>query len=134
MSDLPNWFTELKWSEAKLLPAIVQDHADGAVLMLAWMNPEALAETLRTGKAVFYSRSRGRLWRKGETSGHWQIVKSLRVDCDHDTLLLQVEQIGGIACHTGRRSCFSWQEAGHGGLEAVEPVLKSPDDIYGKGE
>ena len=120
------------WNEAGLAPAIAQDSATGRVLMMAWMNREALAETLKRGEAVYYSRSRSRLWHKGESSGHTQRVERVQLDCDGDALLLHVQQSGGIACHTGRLSCFyrepqgaSWQE--------VEPVLKSAASIYGGG-
>lgn len=132
MSLQPQWLQGLVWTEDGLLPVIAQDAASGEVLMFAWMNPEALAETVRTGDAVYYSRSRKRLWRKGESSGHVQKVREIRVDCDRDVLLLSVEQIGGIACHTGRRSCF-YQRLGDGGWETVSPVLKDPKAIYGDG-
>ncbi|MEQ9566432.1 MAG: phosphoribosyl-AMP cyclohydrolase, partial [Pseudomonadales bacterium] len=98
--------TELKWNDQGLLPAIAQDAKTGEVLMLAWMNPESLSLTLDEGIAVYWSRSRKKLWRKGETSGHTQLVREVRIDCDKDSILLKVEQSGGIACHTGRRSCF----------------------------
>ncbi len=123
------WLDEIKWSEDGLVPAIAQDAATGKVLMFAWMNREALAETLASGKAVYWSRSRGKLWRKGETSGHEQIVKEMRLDCDADVVLMQIEQRGGIACHTGRQSCFykRWQD---GRWVDAEPVLKDPAEIY----
>ena len=120
---------EIKWNDAGLLPAIAQDTATGVVLMVAWMNRDALRETLATNRAVYFSRSRQKLWRKGEESGNHQLVKQIRLDCDGDTLLLSVEQKGGIACHTGRNSCFyrvyngeQWQD--------VDPVLKDPAEIY----
>ncbi|MBI5901388.1 MAG: phosphoribosyl-AMP cyclohydrolase [Rhodocyclales bacterium] len=123
------WLDALKWDEHGLIPAIAQDAVSGEVLMFAWMNRESLALTVQTGNAVYWSRSRGRLWRKGEESGHTQKVVELRADCDSDVLLLKIEQIGGIACHTGRRSCFfnrldaaEWRD--------VEPVLKNPKEIY----
>ncbi len=103
------WLDALAWNDAGLVPAIAQDEKSGEVLMLAWMNREALARTLETGEAVYWSRARQSLWRKGETSGHFQRVKEIRLDCDGDTLLLKVEQVGGIACHTGRRRCFFHQ-------------------------
>ncbi len=124
-----SWLDALKWDEHGLIPAIAQDAASGEVLMFAWMNRESLALTVETRNAVYWSRSRGRLWRKGEESGHTQKVKEVRADCDSDVILLKIEQIGGIACHTGRRSCFfnrldaaEWRD--------VEPVLKNPKEIY----
>lgn len=134
MSDLNNdlpWLDALKWDEAGLIPAIAQEAASGRVLMFAYMNREALQETLRTGEAVYWSRSRARLWRKGEESGHVQKVRALRTDCDGDVLLLLVEQVGGIACHTGRQSCF-FNELRQGRWSPVDPVLKNPKEIYGK--
>ena len=121
---------EPAWNDQGLVSAVVQDAASGEVLMVAWMNREALSETLRRGEAVFWSRSRGQLWHKGERSGHVQRVRELRLDCDGDTLLLKVEQIGGIACHTGRLSCFFRRLEG-GVWRASEPVLKDPERIYG---
>ena len=100
------WLNSLKFNENGLIPAIAQDHQDGAVLMMAWMNRESIQHTLETGEAHYWSRSRSELWHKGATSGHIQKVKTLRYDCDGDTLLLQIEQIGDVACHTGVRSCF----------------------------
>ena len=125
------WLDVLRWDEHGLIPAIAQDAASGEVLMFAWMNRESLALTVETGNAVYWSRSRGRLWRKGEESGHTQKVKELRADCDSDVLLLKIEQIGGIACHTGRRSCF-FQRLEKGKWTTVEPVLKDPHEIYKK--
>jgi phosphoribosyl-AMP cyclohydrolase len=125
-----DWLATLQWDEQGLLPAIAQDHRSGEVLMLAWMNAEALRETLHRGEAVYWSRSRARLWHKGESSGHTQKVREIRTDCDRDTLLLKVEQVGGIACHTGRASCF-FEQLGDGGWRAVTPVLKDPGEIYG---
>ncbi len=124
------WLAQLQWGESGLLPAVAQDAASGEVLMLAWMNREALRQTLETGEAVYWSRSRGRLWRKGEQSGHVQQVHEVRTDCDGDALLLRVTQHGGIACHTGRRSCFFRRFEG-GVWRDVEPVLKDPAAIYG---
>lgn len=115
-----------------LVPAIAQQHDSGEVLMLAWMNREAVTETLRTGAACYWSRSRGRLWRKGESSGHVQRVREILLDCDGDTVLLKVEQIGGIACHTGRRSCFFERLDGER-WQVAAPVLKDPAAIYGGG-
>ncbi len=121
----------ISWSADGLMPAVAQDHKSGRVLMLAWMNRDALAATIREGHAIYWSRSRRRLWRKGEESGHIQRVREIRLDCDNDTLLLIVEQVGGIACHTGRESCF-FQRLEDNRWVAVEPVLKSPKEIYGK--
>lgn len=121
----------VKWDDEGLVPAIAQEKTTGRVLMLAWMNREALAATIRDGKAVYWSRSRGKLWYKGEQSGHVQIVKEIRLDCDNDAILLTVEQRGGIACHTGRASCFFQQLQGDQWV-TVEPVLKSDDEIYAK--
>ena len=120
------------FNEAGLVPAIAQDEQTGQVLMVAWMNEEALRETVATGRAVYFSRSRQRLWRKGEESGHVQHVKELRLDCDGDVLLLSVEQVGGIACHTGRQHCFYRRLDDNGEWIDCEPVLKSPDEIYDK--
>lgn len=127
MSD---WLDQVKWTADGLVPAIVRDHAGGQVLMFAWMNREALAETARTGRAVFWSRSRARLWRKGEQSGHVQNVREIRLDCDGDCILLEVEQVGGIACHTGRNSCF-FRRLERGEWRPVAPVIRDPADIYG---
>jgi phosphoribosyl-AMP cyclohydrolase len=125
-----DWLNMVKWTEEGLVPAIAQDAQDGTVLMVAWMNREALSLTASEGKAVYWSRSRRRLWRKGEESGHEQLVKEIRLDCDNDVVMLQVQQRGGIACHTGRRSCFFQRLEGDRWV-AVEPVLKDPDAIYG---
>lgn len=123
------WLDEIKWSPEGLVPAIAQDQQDGTILMVAWMNREALALTASEGRAVYWSRSRGKLWRKGEESGHEQRVSEIRLDCDNDVILLQVEQRGGIACHTGRRSCFFQRlETDH--WITVEPVLRDPGKIY----
>jgi len=124
------WLDEVVWDAQGLVPAIAQDAVSGEVLMFAWMNREALALTAETGHAVYWSRSRGRLWHKGEESGHTQKVLALRVDCDKDVVLLKIEQIGGIACHTGRRSCF-FNRLESSGWQDVEPVLKDPKEIYG---
>ena len=119
------------WNEQGLVPAIAQDWQTGEVLMLAWMNREALALTIKERRAVYWSRSRQALWRKGEESGHVQHLKELRIDCDADTVLMKVEQVGGIACHTGRRSCF-YQVLEEDNWQASDKILKQPDDIYGK--
>lgn len=121
---------EVAWNDQGLVSAVVQDAASGEVLMVAWMNREALAETLRRGETVFWSRSRGRLWHKGERSGHVQRLRELRLDCDGDCLLLKVDQQGGIACHTGRRSCF-YRRLDDGVWREVAPVRKPPAEIYG---
>ena len=120
----------LRWDEHGLMPVIAQDAASGAVLMFAWMNREALTETLQSGQAVYWSRSRRRLWRKGEESGHTQKVLEIRTDCDNDVLLLKIEQRGGIACHTGRQSCFFQRYQSGEGWQADAPVLKNPEEIY----
>jgi phosphoribosyl-AMP cyclohydrolase len=125
------WLDDVRWNEDGLIPAIAQDAESGDVLMLAWMSRESLARTLDEGEAVYWSRSRGRLWKKGEQSGHVQRVSEIRLDCDADTLLLRVEQQGGIACHTGRRHCFFRTLRDHQ-WESVEPVLEDPERIYGK--
>jgi phosphoribosyl-AMP cyclohydrolase len=123
------WLDDVAWDAQGLVPAIAQDAASGEVLMFAWMNREALALTAESGHAVYWSRSRGRLWHKGEESGHTQKVLELRVDCDKDVVLLRIEQIGGIACHTGRRSCF-FNRLESAGWQDIEPVLKDPKLIY----
>ena len=124
-----NWLDEITWTADGLVPVIAQDAATGEVLMFAWMNRESLALTVEEGRAVYWSRSRRRLWRKGEESGHVQTVSDIRLDCDKDVILLKVEQVGGIACHTGRRSCF-FHRLENGRWQAVEPVLKDPGEIY----
>ena len=127
------WLSRINWNEQELIPVIAQEVATNDVLMVAWMNREALARTVELGQAVYWSRSRKKLWHKGEESGHFQRVHEIRLDCDEDVLLLKVEQLGDLACHTGRHSCFfqklditseqpEWSE--------VDPVLKNPDDIY----
>ena len=121
---------QVKWNADGLLPAIAQDWQTGQVLMLAWMNADALACTLREGRAVYWSRSRGALWRKGEQSGNVQRLHELRLDCDGDTLLLRVEQVGGIACHTGRAHCF-YRRYEDGTWRETEAVLKDPGELYG---
>jgi len=128
--DSPDWLNAIRWTEDGLVPAIAQDAETGEILMMAWMNRESLRLTAEEGHAVYWSRSRGKLWRKGETSGHQQLVKDIRLDCDEDVILLKVEQKGGIACHTGRRSCF-YRTLKDGAWVAVDPVIKDPDAIYG---
>lgn len=126
---MSEWLDEIKWNEAGLVPAIAQDAESGVNLMMAWMNAEALQETVATQRAVYWSRSRQKLWRKGEESGHQQIVQEVRLDCDADVIVLKVEQNGGIACHTGRESCF-YRVYNDGKWQAVDPVLKDPTEIY----
>lgn len=123
------WLDEIKWTDDGLVPAIAQDAETGKILMFAWMNRDSLKETIETKKAVYWSRSRQKLWRKGEASGHEQLVQDVYLDCDEDVVLLHIEQRGGIACHTGRQSCFyrKWQD---GQWQSVEPVLKDPAEIY----
>lgn len=125
-----DWLDQIKWDDKGLVPVIAQENASGDVLMFAWMNRDALARTAETGEAVYFSRSRGKLWHKGEESGHTQKVREIRIDCDNDVVLLKIEQVGGIACHTGRRSCFFQKYFADGRWEAVEPVLKDPKEIY----
>ena len=125
------WLDEVNWNSEGLVPAIAQDATSGRVLTLAWMNREALAETARRGEAVYWSRSRGKLWHKGEESGHVQRVVELRMDCDSDAILLRVEQAGGISCHTGRERCF-FSKLEQGKWVATDPVLRDPSQIYGR--
>lgn len=131
MSEPPvsSWLDELAWNEEGLIPAIAQEASTGKVLMLAWMNREALRLTALEQRAVYWSRSRQRLWRKGEESGHTQQVVEIRIDCDSDVILLIVDQIGGIACHTGRHSCF-FRRLEDGRWSTVEEVIKNPNVIY----
>ena len=124
-----DWLDKVKWSQDGLVPAVAQEAGSGRVLTVAWMNRDALGKTAQTGEAHYWSRSRKKLWHKGEESGHVQKVKSIRVDCDEDVVLLEVEQKGGIACHTGRASCF-FQKLQDGKWVVTEPVLKDPADIY----
>lgn len=126
-----NWLDEIRWDDKGLVPAIAQDAKTGRILMVAWMNRESLAQTADKGEAVYWSRSRNRLWHKGEESGHVQKVREIRLDCDEDVIVLQVEQQGGIACHTGRESCF-YRVLKNGVWQAVDPVLKDPKEIYRK--
>ena len=124
-----NWLDEINWDENGLVPVIAQDYKTGKVLMFAWMNREALLLTDDTKQAVYFSRSRNKLWRKGEESGHTQKVHEIRVDCDEDVVLLKIEQMGDIACHTGRNSCF-FKKLENGSWNIDQPVLKNPEDIY----
>lgn len=124
-----DWLDQVSWNDDGLIAAIAQDQASGDILMMAWMNRAALARTAELGQAVYWSRSRGKLWHKGETSGHTQHVSEIRLDCDADTIVLKVVQVGGIACHTGRANCF-FQQLGQQGWQSVDPVLKDPGEIY----
>jgi phosphoribosyl-AMP cyclohydrolase len=126
-----NWLDEVPWNEHGLIAAVAQDATSGRVLTLAWMNREALRQTAEKGEAVYWSRSRGRLWRKGEQSGHVQKVRELRLDCDADAVLVMVEQVGGVACHTGRESCF-YRKLDNGSWVTTDPVLKDPATMYKK--
>jgi phosphoribosyl-AMP cyclohydrolase len=126
-----DWLDKISWNGEGLVPVIAQEAGTGRVLMFAWMNREALEQTVASGEAVYWSRSRKRLWRKGEESGHVQKVRELRMDCDEDVLLMAVEQTGGIACHTGRHSCF-FRKLDAGTWVVTEPVVRDPGDIYRK--
>jgi phosphoribosyl-AMP cyclohydrolase len=126
-----SWLDEIKWNDQGLVPAIAQEAGSGKVLMVAWMNREALEETAKSGRAVSWSRSRSKLWRKGEESGHVQTVMEIRLDCDNDVVLLQVEQAGGIACHTGRHNCFFRVFRDNQWVE-TDPIIKPEEEIYGK--
>ncbi len=128
---MSEWLNEVPWNEQGLIPVVTQEFSSGRVLTLAWMNREALAETAKSGEAVYWSRSRNKLWRKGEESGHTQKVRELRLDCDADAILLRVDQAGGIACHTGRESCF-FRKLENGRWVTTDPVLKDPAAIYKK--
>ena len=123
------WLNEIRWTEEGLVPVIAQQTGTGRVVMFAWMNRESLALTVEKGYAVYWSRSRHRLWRKGEESGHQQKVINIQLDCDEDVILLEIEQQGGIACHTGRESCF-YRQLIDGEWKAIEGVLKDPSEIY----
>ena len=134
-----DWLKHIAWDDKGLVPAIAQDHKTGKILMVAWMNREALLQTVQTREAVYFSRSRAKLWHKGEESGHTQSVKSIRADCDGDVIVLAVEQHHGIACHTGRESCFFNElvpalnadgTSGSYAWQMVEPVLKNPETMY----
>ena len=124
-----HWLDDISWDDNGLLPAIAQDHVTNDILMMAWMNREALELTATEQRAVYWSRSRQKLWRKGEESGHIQDIKEIRLDCDKDVIILKVDQRGDIACHTGRRSCF-YRKLENNEWKTVETVLKHPDDIY----
>ncbi len=124
-----SWLDEIRFTEDGLIPAIAQDSTTGKILMFAWMNRESLTLTVENGYAVYWSRSRQKLWRKGEESGHQQKIISIQMDCDEDVLLLKIEQQGGIACHTGRESCF-YRQLIDGEWQTVETVLKNPNEIY----
>ncbi len=123
------WLNKVNWSDDGLVTAVTQDAASGRVLMVAWMDREALKLTWQKNEAVYWSRSRKKLWHKGEESGHFQKIKEIRLDCDGDVILLEVEQLGGIACHTGRESCF-FNRLEDGKWVEVDPVIKSPKEIY----
>lgn len=123
------WLDDIKWTKEGLVPAIAQDAVTGRVLMFAWMNRESLVLTVQTQEAVYFSRSRNKLWHKGEESGHIQKIKSIRLDCDNDVILLAVDQLGDIACHTGRQSCF-FKELKNGEWQSVDAIIKDPGDIY----
>ena len=125
------WLDEVPWNEHGLIAAVAQDATSGRVLTVAWMNRDAVRASLTEGRACYWSRSRGKLWRKGETSGQVQWLRELRLDCDADSVLLQVEQLAGIACHTGRESCF-FRKLENGSWVTTDPVLKDPADIYKK--
>ncbi|MDC9725480.1 MAG: phosphoribosyl-AMP cyclohydrolase [Gammaproteobacteria bacterium] len=124
-----DFLDQVKWNDAGLAPVITQEFATKQVLTLAWMNKESLRLTVETGHAVYWSRSRQKLWHKGEESGNQQLIKSLRLDCDNDAILIEVEQKGGIACHTGRHHCF-YQQLVDGQWQTIEKVLKDPKEMY----
>jgi len=126
-----SWLNKVNWAQDGLVPAVAQEAGSGRVLTLAWMNREALMKTAQTGEVHYWSRSRKKLWHKGEESGHVQKVNAIRLDCDADVILIEVEQIGGIACHTGRHSCF-FQKLEGGKWVVTDPVIKDPGDIYKK--
>lgn len=126
-----SWLNKVNWTQDGLVPAVAQEAGSGRVLTLAWMNREALMKTAQTGEVHYWSRSRKKLWHKGEESGHVQKVNAIRLDCDADVILIEVEQIGGIACHTGRHSCF-FQKLEGGKWVVTDPVIKDPGDIYKK--
>lgn len=126
-----NWLDEINWNSEGLVPAIAQEADSGRILMFAWMSRESLERTVACGEAVYWSRSRKRLWKKGEESGHVQKVREVRMDCDEDAIVLAVDQVGGIACHTGRHNCF-FRRLENGRWVVTEPVLKSPGEIYRK--
>ena len=128
---MTGWLDEVPWNEGGLVAVVTQEASSGRVLTVAWMNRDALRQTVEQGEAVYFSRSRNKLWRKGEESGHVQKVREIRIDCDADAVLLQVEQVGGIACHTGHARCF-FRKLENGRWVETEPVLKDPAAIYGK--
>lgn len=133
MSTQNQWLDRIQWNDQGLIPVVTQETGTNIVLMLAWMNREALLKTIESGQAIYWSRSRNKIWAKGEESGHIQKIIDIRLDCDEDTILLEVEQIGGIACHTGRHSCFYQKFTGNitnGEWTITEPVLKNPNTIY----
>jgi phosphoribosyl-AMP cyclohydrolase len=129
---MSNWLDSIKWDNDGLVPAIAQDYKTGRILMMAWMNRESLQLTVNEQRAIYWSRSRGKLWRKGEESGHVQNLHELRLDCDADVIILMVEQLGNIACHTGRESCF-YRVYEQGEWKIVEPMIKDPAAIYATG-
>jgi phosphoribosyl-AMP cyclohydrolase len=126
---MTNYLDQIAWNSDGLAPAIAQDAESGLILMVAWMNRQALELTVKENRAVYWSRSRHKLWRKGEESGNMQLLKELRLDCDNDVIMMHVEQLGGIACHTGRASCF-YSVLRDGQWQAVDEVIKDPRDIY----
>ena len=126
---MANFLDKIAWNSDGLVPAIAQDHKTGRILMMAWMNAESLSLTIEENRAIYWSRSRQKLWRKGEESGHVQHIKEIRLDCDSDVIILTVEQLGGIACHTGRESCFYFVLE-NGEWKSVDPVIKNQKDIY----
>ena len=125
------WLDEIKWTADGLVPVIAQEVETGQILMFAWMNRESMKLSVETGHAVYWSRSRNKLWHKGEESGNQQIIKDIRIDCDNDVILITVEQRGGIACHTGRHHCF-FKKLQNGEWQPTEPVLKDPKEMYTK--
>ena len=126
---MTSFLDKITWNSDGLVPAIAQDHKSGRILMMAWMNAESLSLTVKENRAIYWSRSRQKLWRKGEESGHIQHIKEIRLDCDSDVIILTVDQVGGIACHTGRESCF-YYVLEQGEWKTVDPVLKNQKDIY----
>ena len=131
MTTDAKWLDDIKWTDDGLVPVIAQDAVSGKVMMFAWMNRESLQLSVEEGRAIYWSRSRKKLWRKGEESGHVQKIKDIRLDCDNDVILLAIEQVGGIACHTGRERCF-YKQLQEGQWVEVEPVIKDPSAIYNK--
>lgn len=129
MKKNETWLNKVNWAQDGLVPAIAQEAASGRVLMLAWMNREALEKTVQSGEAHYWSRSRKKIWHKGEQSGNVQKVNSIRLDCDNDVILIEIRQMGGIACHTGRHSCF-FQKLVDGKWVDIDPVLMDPSEIY----